>query len=290
MRIVAATNREPRALVERGEFREDLYYRLCVVSIRVPPLRDRPDEIPVLIRQFLDTYALRDQRPRPRPSAATMDRLLRYHWPGNVRELENVIRQIVLLGEDARLLDSLLMPATPAPIRRRSRSRRRLPLRAHIVRCGGGGAGRRRRARAPGGGAAGHRAGLAHLALAADGGGAPAQDQLPHAAPQDARVRSGLGTLGPTGGPQDPHSTPRFCGGSEERVGVSRNATALPWRDERRGAWGARSRPPIILDAQAGDDPRVGDAGEHLGRGLDLQRAAAPPRITWSRAISVSST
>ena len=72
------------------------------MNIRVPALRDRPDEIPVLIRQFLDTYALRDRRPRPRLSAETMERLLRYHWPGNVRELENVIRQIVLLGEDAR--------------------------------------------------------------------------------------------------------------------------------------------------------------------------------------------
>ena len=114
VRIVAATNREPRTLVERGEFREDLYYRLCVVNIRVPALRDRPDEIPVLIRQFLDTYALRDQRPRPRLSAETMERLVRYHWPGNVRELENVVRQIVLLGEDAHLLDGLLMPAAPA--------------------------------------------------------------------------------------------------------------------------------------------------------------------------------
>jgi len=109
VRIIAATNRELRALVERGGFREDLYYRLCVVNIRLPALRDRPDEIPVLIRQFLDTFALRDGRPRPRPSAETMERLLRHRWPGNVRELENVIRQVVLLGEDAEVLDRLLM-------------------------------------------------------------------------------------------------------------------------------------------------------------------------------------
>ena len=141
VRIVAATNRELRALVERGEFREDLYYRLCVVNIRVPALRDRPDEIPVLIRQFLDPYALRDQRPRPRPSAETMERLLRHRWPGNVRELENVIRQIVLLGEDARLLDGLLMVSPLA-----GRGRRATPPRSaaaapgcRALRCGGAG-------------------------------------------------------------------------------------------------------------------------------------------------------
>jgi DNA-binding NtrC family response regulator len=113
-RIVAATNRELRTLVERGGFREDLYYRLSVVNIRVPALRDRPDEIPALIRQFLDTYALRDGRPRPRPSAETMERLLRHPWPGNVRELENAIRQVVLLGENAELLDGLLSAPRPA--------------------------------------------------------------------------------------------------------------------------------------------------------------------------------
>ena len=112
-RVVAATNRELRALVERGQFREDLYYRLCVVTVRVPTLRDRPDEIPVLIRHFLDTYALRDERPRPRLSAATMERLQRHRWPGNVRELENAVRRIVLLGEDPGLLDTILMSPRP---------------------------------------------------------------------------------------------------------------------------------------------------------------------------------
>jgi DNA-binding NtrC family response regulator len=116
VRIVAATNRELRTLVERGGFREDLYYRLCVVNIHVPALRDRADEIPILIRQFLDTYALRDGRPRPRPSAETLERLLRHRWPGNVRELENVIRQVVLLGENRELLDNLLSaPPTETP-------------------------------------------------------------------------------------------------------------------------------------------------------------------------------
>jgi two-component system, NtrC family, response regulator AtoC len=108
VRIVAATNRDLRTQVERGEFREDLYYRLSVVNIRVVSLRDRPDEIPVLIRQFLDTFALRDGRARPRLSAETMRRLTSYHWPGNVRELENIVRQLVLLGEDAGVLDNLL--------------------------------------------------------------------------------------------------------------------------------------------------------------------------------------
>jgi two-component system response regulator AtoC len=124
VRIVAATNRDVRAFAERGEFREDLYYRLSVVNIRLAALRERPDEIPVLIRQFLDTFALRDGRARPRLSAETLERLTAYHWPGNVRELENVVRQLVLLGEDAGVLDNLLAarplasrsePPTPEP-------------------------------------------------------------------------------------------------------------------------------------------------------------------------------
>src|SRR5262245_10534251 len=113
VRVVAATNRDLRGLVERGEFREDLYYRLCVVNIRVPALRDRPDEIPVLIGQFLESCAARDQVPRRELSAETVERLLRHHWPGNVRELENAIRQIVILGEDDCLLDTLLMRSRP---------------------------------------------------------------------------------------------------------------------------------------------------------------------------------
>jgi DNA-binding NtrC family response regulator len=115
VRIVAATNRDLHALVERRGFREDLYYRLCVVNIRVPALRERADEIPVLIRQFLDTFALRDRRPRPRPSAEMMERLVRHPWPGNVRELENAIRQVVLLGEDSEVLENVLSTPPPAP-------------------------------------------------------------------------------------------------------------------------------------------------------------------------------
>jgi two-component system response regulator AtoC len=111
VRIVAATNRDLRAEVARGAFREDLYYRLCVVNIRVPALRDRPDEIPHLIEEFLETYARRDRRPRLSLSPSTMERLLGHHWPGNVRELENAVRQIVLLGEDPDRLDSLLRAA-----------------------------------------------------------------------------------------------------------------------------------------------------------------------------------
>ena len=114
VRIVAATNRDLRTFAERGEFREDLYYRLSVINIRLAPLRERPDEIPVLIRQFLDTFALRDGRARPRLSAETLQRLAGYHWPGNVRELENIIRQLVLLGEDAGVLDNLLAARPPA--------------------------------------------------------------------------------------------------------------------------------------------------------------------------------
>lgn len=103
VRVVAATNRDLMALVARGAFREDLFYRLSVVNIKVPALRERRAEIPILVRYFLAQWAERDGRPRPVLSAATMRRLAAAPWPGNVRELENAVRRIVLLGEEAGL-------------------------------------------------------------------------------------------------------------------------------------------------------------------------------------------
>jgi transcriptional regulator with PAS, ATPase and Fis domain len=104
VRIVAATNRDLARLVERGEFRADLYYRLNVVSIVVPPLRERPEEIPFLIDHFLTEHAREYARPRRTISPRGWQRLLDHSWPGNVRELENAIKRIVLLeNEDGAL-------------------------------------------------------------------------------------------------------------------------------------------------------------------------------------------
>jgi transcriptional regulator with PAS, ATPase and Fis domain len=107
VRIVAATNRQLAALVERGEFRADLYYRLNVISIHVPPLRARPEEIPALVDHFLTEYAREYGRPRWRLSVGTLQRLCRHPWPGNVRELENVIKRIVLLESEEHALEGL---------------------------------------------------------------------------------------------------------------------------------------------------------------------------------------
>ena len=101
VRIVAATNRDLRALVSRGIFREDLFYRLNVVTVTLPPLRERREDIPLLVDHFLRLYAGND---RKELSLEAMNCLLRYQWPGNVRELENVIKRACLLSRTRLIL------------------------------------------------------------------------------------------------------------------------------------------------------------------------------------------
>jgi two-component system response regulator AtoC len=108
VRIVVATNKDLRALAAQGAFREDLFYRLNVVNIHVPPLRKRREEIPVLAAWFLDQYARRYARVRPSLSSDTLGRFGGYHWPGNVRELENVVKRIVVLGDETLAIEELL--------------------------------------------------------------------------------------------------------------------------------------------------------------------------------------
>jgi two-component system response regulator AtoC len=115
VRIVAATNKDLAALVARGAFRDDLYYRLNVMSLYVPPLRERREEIPLLVESLLAKYAAHYQRPRPRIRPETMQMLLTYAWPGNVRELENWLKRIVVLQSDAWVADWVKTPvALPA--------------------------------------------------------------------------------------------------------------------------------------------------------------------------------
>lgn len=97
VRIVAATNVDLRAALERGAFREDLYYRLNVVPINIPPLRDRKEDIPWLAKHFIARLAADVGSPCESISDGAIDRLLEYHWPGNVRELENVIERSLVL-------------------------------------------------------------------------------------------------------------------------------------------------------------------------------------------------
>jgi hydrogenase-4 transcriptional activator len=103
VRIIAATNRDLAEEVRAGRFREDLYYRLNVVRLEIPPLRDRPDDILHLARHFLETYSVQYQKSIRSLTPAAEDQLLRYDWPGNVRELQNRMMQAVILCESSRL-------------------------------------------------------------------------------------------------------------------------------------------------------------------------------------------
>jgi len=107
VRVVAATNRDLEAMLTKSEFREDLYYRLKVIEIHVPPLRERQDEIPQLIEFFTVKYAKRYNRREPPMTPTLVDALQNYSWPGNVRELENVIKRFVILQDEALLLREL---------------------------------------------------------------------------------------------------------------------------------------------------------------------------------------
>jgi two-component system response regulator HydG len=97
VRIVAATNRDLEADVAQGRFREDLYYRLNVMLLKVPPLRERLDDIPLLAHHFLEIYAQKNRKSIKGFSPLAMDMLLKYDWPGNVRELENAVERAVIL-------------------------------------------------------------------------------------------------------------------------------------------------------------------------------------------------
>ena len=116
VRIIAATHRDLLQLATQGAFREDLYYRLKVVHLRIPPLRERPEDIPVLARHFLSQYSKRFGVGPFQLTPALLDRLTAYDWPGNVRELENAIESAVVLARDE--IDDSVLPvprSTPVP-------------------------------------------------------------------------------------------------------------------------------------------------------------------------------
>jgi two-component system response regulator HydG len=98
LRLVAATNQDLRAAVKEGRFREDLFYRLNVIALKLPPLRERRDDVPLLAEHFLRLYGARNGRQFVGLTRAAMDALVRYDWPGNVRQLENTIERAVVLA------------------------------------------------------------------------------------------------------------------------------------------------------------------------------------------------
>jgi transcriptional regulator with GAF, ATPase, and Fis domain len=117
VRVIAATNRSLQKMVKEGKFREDLYYRLNVVRVDLPPLRERPEDIPLLAQHFAEKYAGPGKQPK-QISPQAMEGLLNYRWPGNIRELENAIERAVVTSRDnfiqvENLPPEVLQPAVP---------------------------------------------------------------------------------------------------------------------------------------------------------------------------------
>jgi DNA-binding NtrC family response regulator len=111
VRILAASNEDLTRLVREGRFREDLFHRLNVISLHLPPLRERKEDIPLLIDRFLKQYCDENAKPPRRFTAGAMKLLMDYDWPGNVRELENVVERAVVLANQ-ELIDGDLLPET----------------------------------------------------------------------------------------------------------------------------------------------------------------------------------
>lgn len=123
VRVVAATNKDLEKAVAEGSFREDLYYRLDVIPIRLPPLRMRTGDIPLLVNHFLERFAKDSGKPKPVLSSEAMHVLLEHEWRGNVRELENLIERVVAFSVDGSVTDAdvrgwLHRPTAPPPVQR----------------------------------------------------------------------------------------------------------------------------------------------------------------------------
>ena len=120
VRVIAATNKNLEEEIERGSFREDLYFRLAVIPIHVPPLRERPDDVPLLVRHYID-YFSRENNARPRRvTQAAMEALQRHRWKGNIRELRNTVERLIIMSpgdtiDVADLPGSIRNPTTAAP-------------------------------------------------------------------------------------------------------------------------------------------------------------------------------
>jgi formate hydrogenlyase transcriptional activator len=122
VRVIAATNRDLEACIESGTFRPDLFYRLSVFPIHLPPLRQRREDIPVLARHFVEVFSRQQHKPVPELAPGVLDQLVGYDWPGNIRELQNVIERAVILAKGPRITDDLIAlrrgadPALPAAV------------------------------------------------------------------------------------------------------------------------------------------------------------------------------
>ena len=118
VRVIAATNRDLNDAIREGKFRSDLYYRLNVVPMQVPALRERSDDIPLLTTFFMQRFAKKFNKPVNRVSEETMQRLSRYAWPGNIRELQNIIERAVVLSQGSTLALNVDFDSVPGSRRR----------------------------------------------------------------------------------------------------------------------------------------------------------------------------
>ncbi len=121
VRVVAATNKNLKEMIAKGEFREDLYYRINVINVQLPPLRDRQDDIPILVDYFLEKRCAEMGKPLKQFAKKTMEKILDYRWPGNVRELENEVERLVVLAGDDKvinpeILNSRILESVEGPI------------------------------------------------------------------------------------------------------------------------------------------------------------------------------
>ncbi|QHN04826.1 sigma-54-dependent Fis family transcriptional regulator [Granulicella sp. WH15] len=110
VRVIAATNKDLEEEIARGNFREDLFYRLNVIPFFVPPLRDRKEDIPLLVKEFLVEFGSQYGRPRVEMAADALDALKQYHWPGNVRELRNLIERVIILNPKVNRIERKHLP------------------------------------------------------------------------------------------------------------------------------------------------------------------------------------
>ena len=138
VRFVAATNRDLKAMVEEGKFRADLYYRLHVFPLNVPPLRERREDIPLLTRYFVQKHAQRMGRNIDTIPTVVLDALTNYDWPGNIRELQNVLERSVILTNGAVLqvpMTELIGKTSPVPLNGRSPAQPQNGERARILKA-----------------------------------------------------------------------------------------------------------------------------------------------------------
>lgn len=144
IRVIAASNRDLKSEVDAGRFREDLFYRLNVFPIRIPPLRERREDIPLLLNHFIDRFSRRINKRIKGVSRATMELLMNYDWPGNIRELENIVERAVVVSEEENLVvDSSWLAGGIEPVKAKITLRRsfadieRETIRQTLVSTGG---------------------------------------------------------------------------------------------------------------------------------------------------------